>query len=114
MAAGVIWQGEQVLLAQRPVNKLLGDSGNFRVANRNLKSLPECLQRELREELGISVLVGAHFATVRHVFTHFKSRFRLLWQPYSPIAQRRKHCSVMLRRVGGATRFNRLPARQGR
>lgn len=91
VAAGVIWQGEQVLLAQRPVNKLLGGLWEFPGGKQEPgESLPECLQRELREELGISVLVGAHFATVRHAFTHFKitvSAFMATLQPDSPAPQ---------------------------
>ena len=36
------------------------------------ETLPECLQREMNEELGIVVEVGEPVTNVRHAYTHFK------------------------------------------
>jgi A/G-specific adenine glycosylase len=36
------------------------------------ETLPECLRRELQEELGIAVEVGRHLISVRHAYTHFR------------------------------------------
>ena len=63
----------QLLIAKRPDDKLLGGLWEFPGGKQeDGESLPECLARELREELGISVEVGAFFVKVRHAYTHFK------------------------------------------
>jgi A/G-specific adenine glycosylase len=36
------------------------------------ETLPECLRREIREELGIEIEVGGGLATIKHAYTHFK------------------------------------------
>jgi A/G-specific adenine glycosylase len=74
VAAGVIWNdAEQVLIAQRPAKGLLGGLWEFPGGKQEpSESLPECLTRELREELAISVEVGELLAVVKHAFTHFK------------------------------------------
>ena len=74
VTAGIIWneQGE-ILIAQRPLDGLLGGLWEFPGGKQESgESLPECLQRELREELGIEVAVGELFTVVHHGFTHFK------------------------------------------
>lgn len=35
------------------------------------ETIEQCIARELKEELGIGVLVGEHVMTVRHAFSHF-------------------------------------------
>ncbi len=63
----------QLLIAQRPLDGLLGGLWEFpggKVEGR--ESLADCLQRELREELAIEVGVGELFTVVDHAFTHFK------------------------------------------
>lgn len=78
VTAGVIWRGEpcasQVLIAQRPHKGMLGGlwefpGGKMEQGDANLAA---CLNREIREELGIEIEVGAQFATVRHAYTHFR------------------------------------------
>jgi A/G-specific adenine glycosylase len=74
VAAGIIWNGQgQVLIAQRPLDGLLGGLWEFPGGKQEAgETLPDCLRRELREELGIEVAVGDLFAVVQHGFTHFK------------------------------------------
>jgi len=36
------------------------------------ESLPECLEREIREELGVTIRVGELFGVYRHAYTHFR------------------------------------------
>ena len=63
----------QLLIAQRPLEGLLGGLWEFPGGKREGgESLPDCLRRELREELAIDVEVGRRFAVVDHAFTHFK------------------------------------------
>jgi A/G-specific adenine glycosylase len=73
VTAGVIWRAEQVLIAQRPLDGLLGGLWEFPGGKREpAETLVECLQRELREELGIEVDVGQQLTVVRHAYTHFR------------------------------------------
>ncbi|MEP7286576.1 MAG: A/G-specific adenine glycosylase [Chloroflexota bacterium] len=74
VAAGIIWNDQnQVLIAQRPAEGLLGGLWEFPGGKQESgESLPDCLSRELREELAITVEVGSLFLSVKHAFTHFK------------------------------------------
>jgi A/G-specific adenine glycosylase len=90
VAAGIIRQGGRVLIAQRPAHKLLGGLWEFPGGKREAgETLPECLQRELKEELGITVTVGEQRATLKHAFTHFKITlhvFEAVWVAGQPRA----------------------------
>ncbi len=73
VAAGVIWRDDLLLIAQRPLDGLLGGLWEFPGGKQEPnETLPECLQRELREELDIEVKVGEKLTVVRHAFTHFR------------------------------------------
>ncbi len=74
VAAGMVWnEAGQVLIAQRPLEGLLGGLWEFPGGKQEAdETLPECLSRELREELAIEVDVGEVFTVVLHGFTHFK------------------------------------------
>lgn len=74
VAAGMVWDDAgRVLIAQRPADGLLGGLWEFPGGKQEPdETLPMCLQRELREELGIEVEVGELFVVVKHAFTHFK------------------------------------------
>jgi A/G-specific adenine glycosylase len=63
----------RVLIAQRPVDGMLGGLWEFPGGKRQPgESLPECLRREIREELGIEIAVGLQITTVRHAYSHFR------------------------------------------
>ncbi|MEL6525862.1 MAG: A/G-specific adenine glycosylase [Chloroflexota bacterium] len=74
VAAGIVRNSEgKILIAQRPLDGLLGGLWEFPGGKQEPdETLPECLQRELREELAIEVEVEAFFVQVKHAFTHFK------------------------------------------
>jgi A/G-specific adenine glycosylase len=74
VTAGVIWDGSgRFLIAQRPPRGLLGGLWEFPGGKREAgETLEECLRRELVEELGIEVAVGAPLAVVQHAYTHFR------------------------------------------
>jgi A/G-specific adenine glycosylase len=74
VAAGIIYDSnERLLIAQRPNDGLLGGLWEFPGGKQEAnETLPECLKRELREELAIEVDVGGLFVKVQHAFTHFK------------------------------------------
>ncbi|MEX1019432.1 MAG: A/G-specific adenine glycosylase [Litorilinea sp.] len=78
VAAGVIWQGapfaSRLLIAQRPQNGMLGGLWEFPGGKQEPTDadLPACLAREIHEELGIQIAVGAPITTVQHAYTHFR------------------------------------------
>lgn len=63
----------RLLIAQRPLDGMLGGLWEFPGGKREPgETLEACLQRELREELGIEVEVGPQLAVIRHAYTHFR------------------------------------------
>jgi A/G-specific adenine glycosylase len=73
VTAAVIHHNGQVLIAQRPVEGMLGGLWEFPGGKQKQgESLAECLRREIREELGIVIEVGEPVVTVKHSYTHFK------------------------------------------
>jgi A/G-specific adenine glycosylase len=78
VTAAVIWQGtvgaSPLLIAQRPQAGMLGGLWEFPGGKVEASDpdLPSCLRREIREELGIEIRVGAPVATVQHAYTHFR------------------------------------------
>jgi A/G-specific adenine glycosylase len=73
VTAGVVWRADQVLIAQRPLDGLLGGMWEFPGGKRESdETLVDCLKRELYEELGIEVDVGQQLTVVRHAYTHFR------------------------------------------
>lgn len=74
VAAGVIYGRDgRLLIARRPLEGLLGGLWEFPGGKREAnESLPDCLAREVAEELGIGIEVGPQITTVRHAYTHFR------------------------------------------
>ncbi|MDQ7026872.1 MAG: A/G-specific adenine glycosylase [Anaerolineae bacterium] len=92
VAAGIIRdESGRLLIAQRPLEGLLGGLWEFPGGKQETgESLPQCLKRELREELAIEVEVGDLFVQVKHAFTHFKitlhaynCRYQSAMSPYT-------------------------------
>jgi A/G-specific adenine glycosylase len=62
-----------VLVAQRNTDDMLGGLWEFPGGKReDGETLPECLAREMREELDVEVEVGEELIVVRHAYTHFR------------------------------------------
>ncbi len=73
VTAAVIQQDGRVLITQRPAKGLLGGLWEF-PGGKLLpgEDLVECLQREIREELGVTIAVGTALGVYRHAYTHFR------------------------------------------
>ncbi len=74
VVAGVIAREDgRVLIAQRPLNGLLGGLWEFPGGKQEPgETLPAALNREIQEELGIKIIVGEPITTVHHAYTHFR------------------------------------------
>jgi A/G-specific adenine glycosylase len=77
VAAAVIWRNQardsRFLIAQRPLDGLLGGLWEFPGGKRETgESLPQALQREIREELAIEIEVGRLLTRIEHAYTHFR------------------------------------------
>jgi len=73
VTAAIIRHHGRVLIARRPLDKLLGGLWEFPGGKCEPgESLQACLKREIREELGMQIAVGEQRVTLKHAFTHFK------------------------------------------
>ena len=73
VTAAVIVRGEQILIAQRPLEGLLGGLWEFPGGKlQSGEDLPACLQREICEELDAQVRIGGSLGVYRHAYTHFR------------------------------------------
>lgn len=70
----------EVLIAQRPQDKMLGGLWEFPGGKIQKKeSMPECIARELKEELGVDIKVGKFLIKVKHTYSHFKLEMDVHW-----------------------------------
>ena len=66
----------EVLIDQRMEEGLLGGMWEFPGGKQEHgETIETCIARELKEELGIAVTVGAELITVDHAYSHKKLRF---------------------------------------
>ncbi len=73
VTAAVIRRNGHILIAQRENKGLLGGMWEFPGGKQEPgESLPECLRREICEELGVEVEVGAPLGVYDHAYSHFK------------------------------------------
>ena len=67
VAAGLVFHRGRLLLAQRRTGDHLGGLWEFPGGKREAgETFPDCLRRELREELGVEVEVGERVESIRH------------------------------------------------
>lgn len=72
VTAGLIWNGDNLLIARRKEEGLLGGLWEFPGGKQeDAETLSDCLKRELTEELAIEVEVGAKVCQVEHDYTNF-------------------------------------------
>lgn len=70
VAAGLIFCEGRLLITQRHADTHLGGLWEFPGGKREPgETLAQCLVRELREELGVEVVVGKPFESLTHAYT---------------------------------------------
>lgn len=75
VVAGIILFQDQILCAQRPKNKLLYISEKFEFPGGKIEkgeTQKEALQRELFEELNISIKIKSFYLTIVHEYPDFE------------------------------------------
>ncbi len=74
IGVAVIWnQQGQILIDRRRQEGLLGGLWEFPGGKIEPgETVPDCIAREIREELGIEIEVGDRLITLDHTYTHFK------------------------------------------
>ena len=90
VAAGVVFHEGRILITQRRPGDHLGGLWEFPGGKREADETFEgCLQRELQEELGIEVEVGAWLDSVTHSYpdrtVHLRF-YRCVWRKHEPRA----------------------------
>jgi mutator protein MutT len=88
VAAGVVFRDRKVLITQRRSGDHLGGLWEFPGGKRESgETFEGCLQRELKEELGIEVEVGEWLGSVTHRYPektiHLKF-YRCAWREHEP------------------------------
>jgi mutator protein MutT len=69
VTAGLIWRQGTLLIAKRPPGSHLAGYWEFPGGKQEKKeSLPGCLIREIREEVGLEVAVEKQLLTLRHAY----------------------------------------------
>ncbi len=67
----------RLLIAKRPEDAMLGGLWEFPGGKQKVgESIEETVARELREELGVDVLVEQPFMQLKHAYSHFSIRMR--------------------------------------
>lgn len=73
IAVGVVWRGDEILIAQRRPEGLLGGLWEFPGGKpKPGESLEAAVVREVREELGVEIAAGGKIASVDHAYSHFE------------------------------------------
>jgi len=73
VAAGIIRKGENILIAQRSKDDMLGGFWEFPGGKKKAsETLKECLHREILEELGVEIIVGEQTQKIIHTYSNYK------------------------------------------
>ena len=80
VAAALIFREGRLLITQRHATSHLGGLWEFPGGKCEAgETFEACLVREIREELGVEILVGALFAEVTHAYPEKTVRLKFFW-----------------------------------
>jgi mutator protein MutT len=72
IGVGIIWDGDQLLIDRRPPTGALAGFWEFPGGKVEPdETVADCIAREIKEELGLSVRVGEELITVTHDYPDF-------------------------------------------
>jgi mutator protein MutT len=72
VGVGIIWDGDLLLIDRRRLTGLLGGFWEFPGGKVEPgESIPECIAREIKEELALQVTVGSELITIKHTYSEF-------------------------------------------
>ncbi len=73
IAVGIIWKLGKILIGRRKESGMLGGLWEFPGGKQKPgEDLAHTVVREVKEETGLDIIVGARIAIVNHAYTHFK------------------------------------------
>ena len=85
----------QILIARRRESDMLGGLWEFPGGKQEKdESIRDCIQREIKEELGIDIKVSDFFTTVRHTYSHFSIDLHTYWAEKLKGRTRALHCDA--------------------
>ncbi len=93
-AAVTINRKGEVLIAQRRQTDMLG--GLWEFPGGKLKpneTIKECIARELKEEMGLNIVVGDFLLTIRHTYSHFTMTLHTYWAKITSGRPHRIECA---------------------
>lgn len=72
VGVGIIWDGDRLLIDRRLPTGALGGLWEFPGGKIEAgESVPECIAREIKEELALDVAVGEELITIDHTYSDF-------------------------------------------
>lgn len=96
-AGVVIGRDGRILIAQRKETSMLGGLWEFPGGTLEKgETMPECIRRELKEELGIDTRIGPRLLVVRHAYSHFTIELHVHWARITKGRPRAIHCAAFV------------------
>jgi A/G-specific adenine glycosylase len=93
-AAVISRRNRDVLIARRREQDMLGGLWEFPGGKQEPgETMEECVAREIREELGVELEVGAFLMTVRHAYSHFRMTMQVYCATIRSGRPRPLHCA---------------------
>jgi A/G-specific adenine glycosylase len=96
VGAGVVIRRDgRILIAQRKETSMLGGLWEFPGGTLEKgETMPECIRRELEEELGIKTRIGPRILVVHHAYSHFTIDLHVHWARIAKGRPRAIHCAA--------------------
>ncbi len=93
-AAVIVRRDGRILIAQRKETSMLGGLWEFPGGTREAgETMPECIARELKEEMDVGIEVGPLLTVVHHAYSHFTIDLHAHWARVVRGRPRTIHCA---------------------